>query len=85
MPPEFSQEALDGIGIFSYQKISGSFSGLSYFFIYERDLRGREGAGLGGEKRFQTGIGEEPSAELGPGREGQEVGEVTLSQSGTVE
>ena len=51
----------------------------------ESDLGGGERTGSGGKEGFEAGIGEEPSAELGPGREGQEFREVTLSQSGTVE
>ena len=51
----------------------------------ESDLGGGERTGSGGKEGLEAGIGEEPSAELGPGWEGQEIREVTLSKSGTVE
>ena len=51
----------------------------------ESDLGGGERTGSGGKEALQAGIGEEPSAELGPGWEGQEIRKVTLSKIGTVE
>ena len=51
----------------------------------ESNLGGSERAGFTGEEALQTGVGEEPSAELGPGWEGQEIRKVTLGKCGTVE
>ena len=60
-------------------------SGFPEFGEDESNLGGGEGAGFRGKEGLQAGVGEEPSAELGPSWEGKEIREVTLSKCGTVE